>query len=204
LTGKCPVAKQHVWIEQFYEKFQNLDLFMEVVLFMESIHPIHNTVYAKVWSEIGIPRWICSSALRNRLNISEAYNPINQELVIVEDATVNEKSTINLFGKRLGKYPEKEVITFCMENVSYHKEKVVKKFIQGHPKINLSFFPPYSPNLNLIERLWKFIKEKVINLKYYHDFNRFKEQMTDFYNNIQKYADELEIRITFNFQNVIS
>ena len=200
LPGQCPIDKQQVWIEAFYEKLQCLDLLTEVILFMDSVHPTHNTVYAKVWSEIGIPRWICSNTGRNRLNISGAYNPVNQELVMLEDATVNEQTTIKLFEKCLEKYPDKDIITIYLDNASYHKSKLVKKFIEEHPKINLSFLPPYSPNLNLIERLWKFANEKVVNLKYYHDFNRFKEQMMGFYNSIDQYADELKQRINFNFQ----
>jgi len=200
LPGKCPIDQQQIWLEEFYEKLHSLDLLTEVILFMDSVHPTHNTVYAKVWSEIGIPRWICSNTGRNRLNISGAYNPVNQELIILEDVTVNEQTIIKLFETCLEKYPDKEAITIYLDNASYHKSKLVKKFIEEHPKINLSFLPPYSPNLNLIERLWKFANEKVVNLKYYHDFNRFKEQIMDFYNNIDQWADELKHRITFNFQ----
>jgi len=200
LPGKCPIDKQRAWIEAFEEKLQDLDLLSEAIMFMDSVHPTHNTVYCKVWSEIGIPRWICSNTGRNRLNISGAYNPVEQELVMLEEPTVNETTTIRLLEKCLEKYPEKEKITIYLDNASYHKSKLVKAFIAEHPKINLSYLPPYSPNLNLIERLWKFANEKVVNLKYYHDFKQFKEQMLDFYDNITDYADELKERITFNFQ----
>jgi transposase len=177
-----------------------MDLLTEVILFMDSVHPTHNTVYSKVWSKIGIPRWICSNTGRNRLNISGAYNPVDKELVIVEAPTVNEHTTIELLEKCVEKYPEKEIITIYLDNAAYHKSKLVKKFIEKHPQINLSYLPPYSPNLNLIERLWKFANEKVVNLKYYPDFNQFKEQIINFYNHIAEYADELGKRITFNFQ----
>ena len=200
LPGKCPIDKQQAWIEAFEEKLQDLDLLSEAIMFMDSVHPTHNTVYCKVWSEIGIPRWICSNTGRNRLNISGVYNPVEQELVMLEEPTVNETTTIRLLEKCLEKYPEKEKITIYLDNASYHKSKLVKAFIAEHPKINLSYLPPYSPNLNPIERLWKFANEKVVNLKYYHDFKEFKEKMLDFYNNITDYADELKERITFNFQ----
>jgi transposase len=96
LPGKCPIAQQQPWIDAFKEKLQNMDLLSEVILFMDSVHPTHNTVYSKVWTEIGLPRRICSNTGRNRLNISGAYNPINQALVIVEDTTVNGDTTISL------------------------------------------------------------------------------------------------------------
>jgi transposase len=200
LPGKCPIDKQQLWIEAFEAKLQDMDILSEVILFMDSVHPTHNTVYSGVWSEIGIPRWICSNTGRNRLNISGAYNPVEQELVMIEEPTVNETTTIRLFEKCLEKYPKKDKITIYLDNASYHKSKLVKAFIAEHPKINLSYLPPYSPNLNLIERLWKFANEKVVNLKYYHDFNQFKEQMLHFYNNITIHADELKDRINFSFQ----
>jgi transposase len=119
---------------------------------------------------------------------------------MVEEATVNETTTIRLFEKCLEKYPQKDKITIYLDNASYHKSKLVKEFVEKNPKINLSYLPPYSPNLNLIERLWKFANENVVNLKYYHDFKHFKEQMLHFYNNITNYAEQLKERITFRFQ----
>jgi transposase len=200
LPGNCPIERQREWIQSFENKMEHIDFFSEVILFIDSVHPTHNSVYSKVWSEIGIPRWISSNTGRNRLNISGAYNPVNQDLVMIEDKTVNGQTIVNLLQKCLEKYPEKQIITIYLDNASYHKCEEVKKFIAEHKKIKLSFLPPYSPNLNLIERLWKFANEKVINLKYYPEFSQFKEKLLQFYNNIHLFADELEKRITFNFQ----
>jgi transposase len=200
LSGKSPIDSQQAWIDAFENKLKNIDLSTEVILFMDSVHPTHNTVNGKVWSETGLPRWICSNTGRNRLNISGAYNAINNELIFVEEPTVNEETTIRPPEKCIEKYPDKEIITIYLDNASYHKSKQVKKFISEHPQINLSYLPPYSPNLNLIERLWKFANEKVVNLKYYPDFNKFKEQIINFYNRIAKYTNELKKKITFNFQ----
>jgi transposase len=200
LPGKCPVHLQEEWIEKFEKKLKNTDFSSEVILFMDSVHPTHNSVYTKVWSQVGIPRWISSNTGRNRVNISGAYNPVSQELVVIEGKTVTGTATIELLKKCLEKYSDKETITIYLDNASYHKSAEVKMFLTEHEKIKLSFLPPYSPNLNLIERLWKFVNEKVINLKFYPEFSEFKEKLLYFYNNIQRYATELENRITFNFQ----
>jgi hypothetical protein len=106
---------------------------------MDSVHPTHNSVYSKVWSEIGVPRWISSNTGRNRVNISGAYNPINQELVMMEAQTVNGQTTIELLQKCLEKYPDKQFINIYLDNASYHKCEDVKKFIAEHEKIRLSF-----------------------------------------------------------------
>lgn len=200
LPGRCPIDQQQAWIDAFEKKLKDMDFLSEVILLMDSVHPTHHTVYSKVWSEIGVPRWICSNTGRNRLNISGAYNPINQELVMVEEPTINETTTIRLLEKCMEKYPDKETITIYLDNASYHKSKLVKEFITSHPQIKLSYLPPYSPNLNLIERLWKFANEKVINLKYDFEFEKFKERIIDFLDHITEYAEQLKDRITFKFQ----
>jgi transposase len=138
LPGKCPIDKQQAWIESFEEKMKKINFLSEVILFMDSVHPTHNTVYSKVWSQAGIPRWICSNTGRNRLNISGAYNPVDAELVMVEESTVNEQTTIHLLKKCLEKYQDKETITIYLDNASYHKSKEVKKFVALNPKIKLS------------------------------------------------------------------
>jgi len=61
-----------------------------------------------------------------------------------------------------------------MDNVRYQKCKLVQELAQ-QLEIELLFLPPYSPNLNLIERLWKFVKRKVLYSKYYENFGSFKE-----------------------------
>jgi transposase len=134
------------------------------------------------------------------LNISGAYDPIEAKLVMLEEQTVNEQTTLHLLEKCLEKYPDRETITIYLDNASCHKSKLVKEFVALHPSLKLSYLPPYSPNLNLIERLWKFANEKVVNLKYYHDFNLFKEQILNLYNNIERHAEQLKERITFKFQ----
>jgi transposase len=200
LPGRCPVDKQQAWIDQFEDTLQDMDLLTEVILFMDSVHHTHNTTYSKVWSLKGVPRWIQSNTGRQRLNISGAYNPLEQEVVMVEDTTINGQTTIKLLEKCLETYREKQSITIYLDNAAYHKSAEVKEFLASQDKIKLSFLPPDSPNLNLIERLWKFTSEKVINLKYDPDFKQLKERIMTSYKDIGQYADELKDRINFKFQ----
>lgn len=184
-----------------------LNLDRDTILFMDSVHPTHHTTPGKVWSEKGVCRWVQSNTGRQRLNISGAYNPINQKVVTIMEDTLNSDAAIKLLEKCIQEYSHMHHITVYLDNAAYHKSKEVKAFLDTHDKISLSFLPPYSPNLNLIERLWKFADEKVNNLRYYPDFSRFKEKILKFYENIGQYAHELEKRITFNFRtfkNVIS
>jgi len=199
LPGKCPVEKQEKWIKDFAETLQNMQS-ADILLFMDSVHPAHNTTYSKLWAEKGKPRWISSNTGREHLNISGLYEPNNQEVTIQKDSTINSKTTIELLKKCNERYQDKQNIIIYLDNASYHKSKEVKEYLASQSKIKLSFLPPYSPNLNLIERLWKFTNEKIINLKYFPTFKEFENRVTSFFENIEIYKEELKTRINFKFQ----
>jgi transposase len=61
------------------------------------------------------------------------------------------------------------------------------------------FLPPYSPNLNLIERYWKFFKKKVLYNRYYEKFNEFKDACERFFRQPRRYLKELRSLLTENF-----
>jgi transposase len=77
------------------------------------------------------------------------------------------------------------LINIIVDNSTTHYSKLVQAYLKKHPKINLIFIPPYSPNLNLIERLWKFLQKEKINTTYY-------EKLKDFLDNLNLYADRVK------------
>ncbi|WP_375327543.1 transposase [Candidatus Tisiphia endosymbiont of Nemotelus uliginosus] len=88
------------------------------------------------------------------------------------------------------------------DNAGYHKPKKVKEYLVNS-KIELIFLPPYSPNLNPVERLWKFMHRVVTNNKFYHNFAQFSEAIDRFFGNIDKYKHKLRTLITDRFQTII-
>jgi transposase len=67
-------------------------------------------------------------------------------------------------------------------------------------RIELLYLPPYSPNLNLIERFWKFLKRKVARNRYYTTFTEFRTAVQTVLNHIAAYADDLASLMTEHFQ----
>lgn len=91
-------------------------------------------------------------------------------------------------------------ITLVMDNARYQHCKLVMDFAKAH-KIELLFLPSYSPNLNLIERLWKFVKKKCLYCKYYSDFLSFKASIDHCLLNVNKvYKSEIGTLMTLKFQ----
>ena len=89
---------------------------------------------------------------------------------------------------------------FRLDNARYQHCKFV---IEVADKLNITllFLPSYSPNLNIIERLWKFTKKKILYAKYYETPDKFHEAVTGFFQTLnQKYNADLKNLLTLKFQ----
>src|SRR3990167_1198579 len=87
-----------------------------------------------------------------------------------------------------------------MDNACYQKCKLVMLMAEEF-KLKLLFLPPYSPNLNIIERLWKFIKKKSLNSKYYEKFSEFKAAILEALEKSKgEFKEELKTLLVLKFQ----
>jgi transposase len=200
LPGKADVDKQAVFIEK-YEKILTQLTDNDAILFIDAVHPQHNTEPSKIWSKVGEPRWINSNTGRERININGAYNPFNQDVIVRQDKTINGESTIALF-KQVSQFYEgiKSQLFIFSDNGRANKSRLVKEWLDKQSLIKLIYLPPYSPNLNLIERLWKFMRKNVIGAKYYPQFKDFKNAIKSFFENIGDSKLKLESFIGHKFQ----
>jgi len=94
--------------------------------------------------------------------------------------------------------PDADVIYIIVDNARYYHSRLLKEYAEG-TKIKLIFLPPYSPNLNLIERYWKFFKKKILNNQYYETFEEFKPACKSFFRKRKKYLPELQTLLSENF-----
>jgi transposase len=86
-----------------------------------------------------------------------------------------------------------------LDNAPYNKAPAVRKAAAAL-RIQLLYLPTYSPNLNLIERLWKLLKRKVARNRFYPTFADFRAAVQHFLNNLDQYQDELASLMTERFQ----
>jgi transposase len=84
------------------------------------------------------------------------------------------------------------------DNARYYRSKAVREYLKTS-RIELVFLPPYAPNLNLIERLWKFFKKKILYNCYYETFAEFRTACEEFFANPHRYHRELRSLLTENF-----
>ncbi|MDR1479150.1 MAG: transposase [Planctomycetaceae bacterium] len=97
------------------------------------------------------------------------------------------------------KHSDAKEIHVILDNASYYKSKLLRERLAGS-KIILHYLSGYSPNLNVIERLWKFFKKKILYNRYYEKFDDFLSACKGFLRYKKKFRDELRTLLTEKFQ----
>lgn len=179
IPGKANEEQQKQWLQE-YEKLKKGLASDETICFMDGVHPTHNVQPAYGWIKKGVRKEIPCNTGRSRINLSGTVDVILHKIVIAEDKTLNAESTINFLKKVEEAYPDKRKIHVFCDNARYYKNKDVKKYLETS-RIELHFLPPYSPNLNPIERLWRWMKEKVVYNTYYATFEEFSSAILGFF-----------------------
>ena len=197
IPGKANAQQQ----EKFIEELQQIEAELkptDEIIYMDGVHPQHNSKPAYGWFEKGVETTLKANSGRKRININGALNIDNLDVIINVKDSVNAQSTIELFKKLELQYPHADRIVIVCDNARYYKSQLVSEYLE-HSKIELKFLPPYSPNLNLIERLWRFMNKKIRNNKYYEKFTEFKNATFDFFENLSIYKEELKRLLTQKF-----
>lgn len=168
--------------------------------FVDGVHPTHNPVLGSSWALRGQRPEMLSNTARKRLNILGAYNPRQHEYVGFESTdNLNALSLIRLIDQLQTHQPSGRIILIC-DNARYNHARVVRDYIlTAAPRVEILFLPPYSPNLNLIERLWRFMKARVLR-NYFQTFDGFQQAICHFFSHLDDYSDELRSLMTENFQ----
>jgi transposase len=124
-------------------------------------------------------------------------NAVNvTDVVIRTDERINAQSTIALY-TQLQKHKRRGTIYVICDNTKYDRSRRVKDWVKTSRIVQV-FLPSYSPNLNLIERLWKFLRKKVIDTHHYPTKETFHEAILNFFGDIRQYRTELERLLTLN------
>lgn len=187
------------FMESLYECAQHND--KEVLLYADPMHQIHNVENDYAWQEIGRAgtKEISSNTGRRRLNILGAINPVTLEpTILLEEENCNAGSIVRLLNAIKEQYAQAETICLILDNARYQKGAIAKSKAE-ELGIDLVYLPAYSPNLNLIERLWKFFKKKVMKNKYYKDFATFRKATEQFFENFSQYKQQLTKLLNFKF-----
>ena len=198
VPGKADTQRQTDFI-QSYNRLKENKAGEDKIYFMDGVHPLHNSQPAYGWIKKGEEQTLKTNTGRQRININGAYDIENHKVIIREDESINAQSTIALLEQMLKEQPL-GMLYIILDNARYYRSKLVQEFIGKNPRIQFVFLPPYSPNLNIIERLWKLFKKKTSYNKYYEKFSVFREKCMGFFENIEEYENDLKSLMVDNFQ----
>jgi len=110
---------------------------------------------------------------RQRYNVLGAFNAVSHELVRVTNTSYITAETVCELLRKIAALGLATPITLVLDNARYQRCQLVQD-LAGALNIELLFLPSYSPNLNLIERLWKFVKKAALNSRYHGSFAEFQ------------------------------
>ena len=198
VPGKADPEIQEMFVRE-YEKLKKSLKKGDKIYFADGVHPRHNSVTGYGWIKKGSLMEIEANTGRQHLNINGAICVDDMDIQFVQGKSVNAQSTIRLLKKLEKTNPGKGTIHLIVDNARYYRSILVKEFLKKS-RVRLKFLPPYSPNLNLIERLWKLMKKEVQTNIYYEKFSQFQYACSNFLKKLSGRKDLLESLITENFQ----
>jgi transposase len=199
--GKADAQKQRRFVAM-------LDQLMGVkepdcpVLFMDATHPTYNAQPAYGWIRKGERAEIATTPGRRHLNINGAVNAETHEVIAFDDERIDATSTIELLRRIEAHYPLADTIYVFSDNAPYYRAKAVTDYLDTS-RIQLEFLPPYSPNLNIIERLWRLMHKHTLYNRSYGSFAEFRGAILEFFFRLSEdFSDSLRSLLTLRFNMV--
>ncbi|HMB04735.1 MAG TPA: IS630 family transposase [Isosphaeraceae bacterium] len=170
--------------------------------FVDACHPVWGVemLYC-CWLLVGQRFLVGVGGGRKRLNILGAYCPEDHEyldLRVTRD-NINGQQFVNLLRLLRASHPEAEKLILYLDNAKYYHAAVVREWLARHPEFHLEFLPAYSPNLNLIERLWKFLRKKAFT-RWHKSFEGMEAAVSAVLDHLEEYRAELATLMTEKFQ----
>jgi len=182
-TKMVPAKADRTQQENFISDYRKLRENMgenEGLYFLDAMHPVYNNIPGYGWIETGKEKEVKTASGRQRLSINGLYSPITNEVVIREEDMVNDESNIALFKKLEKRHPELETIFIIHDNARYNHSRRLREYLTTS-RIKMIPLTSYSPNLNLIERLWGLMKRCVLYNRYYQSYDDFCEAIMHFF-----------------------
>ena len=187
--------------QAFIEYYRELKQRDEPILFMDAVHPSQATKITYGWIRKGEDKVIETTGSRTRLNFVGALNLTDISATVTDSyETINSESIARFFWKlKKEHYPLAQKVHVILDGAGYHRSQLVKDFAVML-NIELHYLPPYSPNLNPIERLWKVMHEHARNNIYFPTKASFQDAINTFFDvTLPKVAASLTSRINDNF-----
>ena len=193
VPGKADVQEQKDFIKK-YKRIKRKAL----VYFADSMHPMLNPVLSSGWIKKGREFEVKTNSGRERVNINGAIEINSLNVISRSCERVNSRSMCSLLRAIRAKHSVERNLYLVLDNAPYNRSYLVRDLAKVL-KIKILYLPPYSPNLNPIERFWKFVKKKAMANTYFPDLETFQKELMLFLRGVRQHKSELSTLITDNF-----
>jgi transposase len=169
--------------------------------YVDACHPVWglDLVYC-CWLVVGQRFLVGMGSGRKRLNILGAYCPDDHEYIdyrLTRD-NINGEQFVNFLRLLRSMHPEAERFILYVDGARYYDSPVVKGWLRRHPEFHLSQLPAYSPNVNLIERMWKFLRAKALS-RWHQTFEDMQAAVSAVLDHLDGHRAELRTLMTETF-----
>ena len=201
VPGKAPSEEEQRAFITNYQEMKATSEAGTVFAFGDVMHLVHQNEPGYCWGDPTDPPVIKTNTGRKRLNILGAYVPSEHSFVhVTGEETCNAERVLEYLETVERAYISVPKIVLFVDNAKYFKAKLVREWLEEHPRLQLEALPTYAPNLNLIERFWKFAKEKLVKNTYYEQYKTFRAHVFRFLNHVDRYVEELKTLMVETFQ----
>ena len=201
IPGKPPTEEEQKQKIAEYFQLKATSEAGTIFLFGDGMHLIHQNVPAFCWGDPKDPPILKTNTGRQRLNILGAYNPDSHRFIhLTGEENCDADRAIEYLEVIIRAYLRAPKIILYLDNASYFKAAIVSQWLEDHPKLQIDFLPPYAPNLNLIERFWRFVKTKLVKNTYYEKYKTFRAKTFQLLNHVDEHVDEFKSLMVEKFQ----
>lgn len=199
---KASQAKQAEFIMSYDELKQTIEP-DDGIMFLDACHPSMATKLSYGWIKKGATKAIETTASRTRINLVGALDleQLSSPIAASYD-TVDGDSIVDFLQLIRNHSNISGTIHLVVDGASYNNTPEV---IEKSKELNIKLFhlPPYSPNLNPIERLWQVMNEHARNNKFFNTPTEFRQGIKNFFQKtLPQIASDLQSRINDNFQKL--
>jgi transposase len=168
------------------------------VYFVDAAHFVFAPFLGFLWCAVRL--FVRAASGRKRYNVLGALNAVTHRLIRVTNHDyINAESVCDLL-RAVAEAGVGLPITLVLDNARYQKCAVVQALAESL-KIELLYLPGYLPNLNLIERLWRFLRKESLDSTYYEDYTHFTTAIDRCLDDLPTvHKDEMETLLTHKFQ----
>jgi len=199
MPGKCDPQMQFDFLDdELLPRLEEAGEGRRRVFFVDAAHFVMGAFLGMVWAFARV--FVRAGSGRQRYSVLGAVETRDHGFVSVRTTgSVNSETICELISKLDKAYPGEE-ITLVMDNARYQRNRKVVEFAET-AGIELLYLPAYSPNLNLIERVWRLVKSKCLRNHYYESFGLFIGAIDDFIDSLNGVnRHRLKSLVTENFQ----